>query len=79
MQEDVWFLLYSGHSPDGLGPCTYCGRTTDPAVAVQHYRKIRADAYNTGKVVAFTDTYSTMLAPNIKERELRALGIESLA
>jgi hypothetical protein len=53
--RSAWFLLYDGTSADGLGSPTYCGRTTDPIKALDHFIKCRRNVYSTGKVVIITD------------------------
>jgi isopentenyl phosphate kinase len=50
MQPILWFLLYSGSSPDGMGRADYVGRTTDQIYALQHLVHERLSPYNTGDV-----------------------------
>lgn len=50
-----WFLLYGGQSCDGSGLGEYEGRTLDPKVAYEHFKKVGANPYSTGCVRVVTD------------------------
>lgn len=60
-QHPIWYLLYEGTSPDGMGDPYYCGRTTKRDEAIKHFRKCKADPYSTGKVIRLTDKQETEL------------------
>lgn len=49
----MWFLLFDGSSPDGLGTPKYKGRTGDPLTAMEHLSKVANDGYSTGEVRAY--------------------------
>lgn len=67
---EPWYVLYEGQSEDGYGNPTYAGRTTDPAVALKHYRdKIcKLGSYAIGRVDRFTDG---MLQIDMRMNELK--------
>lgn len=52
----AWFILYDGSSSDGQGYPRYCGRTTNPKKALNHFKKCKSNPYSTGRVLIFTDT-----------------------
>ena len=58
-----WFVLFDGHSEDGLGPGRYAGRTDDPDVARAHHEKIRKSAYSTGYVRVMEDEREWCIYP----------------
>jgi hypothetical protein len=52
------FVLYGGQSVDGSGPGTYEGFTLDRAVAIKHFKGVKANPYSTGFVEVLTPTRS---------------------
>jgi hypothetical protein len=51
----AWFVLYDGSSPDGRGQGQFCGRTTDPHKALEHFKECKSNPYSTGSVLIVTD------------------------
>lgn len=59
--DNPMFALYDGYSNDGRGNANYVGRTTDPSVAYEHYKKVVDNPYSTGYVRIYTDTLARQL------------------
>ena len=51
----LWYLLFDGNSPDGMGQPKYNGRTTHKELAKKHFEKVENNPYSTGKVMIAND------------------------
>jgi hypothetical protein len=67
MINEVWYLLYGGHSVDGMGPGKYVGRTTHEEVALSHHKAMISDPYSTGYVMRVTETEASRWRPALNE------------